>query len=67
MTTYLMSKILGCNFVDIKNFDYKNLENIKPVDIDKYEEYIKDYIKCGGEEINSWKILTNSLLNNNDK
>ena len=64
---YLMSKILGCNFVDIKNFDYKNLENIKPVDIDKYEEYIKDYIKCGGEEINSWKILTNSLLNNNDK
>lgn len=59
----LMSKKLGCNFIDIKNFDFKNLEDIKTVDNEKYEKYIKDYIKFGGEKINSWKILSKSLLN----
>jgi hypothetical protein len=62
----LMSKILGCNFIDIKNFDFKNLEDIKPVNNIKYEKYIKDYIKYGGEEINSWNILSKSLSKNND-
>jgi len=58
----LMSKILGCSFIDIKNFNFKKLEDIKPVDNDKYEKYINDYIKFGGEKINSWKILSKSIL-----
>jgi len=60
----LMSKMLGCNFIDIKNFDFENLENVKMVDEQKYENYIKDYIKYRGEEINSWHILSKSLLKN---
>lgn len=58
----LMSEILGCNLIDIKNFEFKNLEDIKPVDNEKYEKYIRDYIKFGGEKINSWKILSKSIL-----
>ena len=53
----LMSEILGCNLIDIKNYEFNNLEDIKPVDNGRYEKYIKF---CG-EEINSWKILSKSI------
>ena len=58
----LTTQMLGCRLVDIneKNLD-KNLIHTK-VDSQKYDEYINKYIKFSGEEKNSWKIISEKLL-----
>lgn len=56
------SKFLNCNLTNLNNlnFDHNWLE--KKINNSKYEEYIKNYIKYGGEHINSWEIISKKLL-----
>ena len=56
------SEILDCGLTDIDNFNFD--ENITKNEINdkKYNDYIKKYIKYGGEEINSWEIISKKLL-----
>jgi len=58
----LTSTMLGCGIVDIKE---KNLNKdliCTKVDSQKYDKYISKYIKFSGQEKNSWKIISEKLL-----
>ena len=56
------SELLGCGMIDINeyNFDQNLIKN--KVDVKKYNDYIKKYIKFAGKEKNSWEIVSEKLL-----
>lgn len=56
------SEILDCGLIDLvnSNFDENIIKN--EINEKKYNDYIKKYIKQGGEDINSWEIISKKLL-----
>jgi len=58
------SKEIDCNICDIDETDLNFLKVTPKININRYDEYIKKYIKYKGEEINSWKIVKNFINDN---